>query len=147
MIKFNKAVVLAGAVALLACGCAAKKINTTDVPNSPEEPKVVVAPTPVPQPSATPVPVGQKYVVKKGDTLWSISRQTGIYSNSFEWPLIFKTNRDEIVDPDEIEVGEVLMIQQGISSDQIKRAIQLASDTPAFVAHAKPRKPLPIDYF
>jgi hypothetical protein len=141
MKNLTKAAVAVSLMSLLACGCAAKKIDTTEVPRSPEEQEVKVVATPTEQPAP------QKYVVRKGDTLWAISRQSGIYSDSFEWPLIFKTNRDGIVDPDEIEVGEVLTIQQGPSTDQVKQARKLASDTPAFVPHANPRKPLPVDYF
>jgi hypothetical protein len=141
MKKFKKAALTVGLMGLLACGCAAKKVDTTEVPKSPEDQEVKVVATP----TAAPAPL--KYVVRKGDTLWAISHQSGIYSDSFEWPLIFKTNRDGIQDPDEIEVGEVLTIQQDPSADQVKRARQLASDTPPFKPHAAPRKPLPIDYF
>jgi len=142
MKKFKTAAVLVSLAGLLACGCAAKKVDTTDVPKSPEttEAAVVVVPTPMPVET-------QKYVVKKGDTLWAISHQAGIYSNSFEWPLIFKADRDQIQDPDQINVGQVLLIQQGQTADQVQHAIKLASDTPKFVPHVEARSPLPIDYF
>ncbi len=140
MKKFKQAAVGLSLMGLLACGCATKKVDTTDVPKSPEDNQVVVAPTPMPAETL-------KYVVKKGDTLWAISQQSGIYSDSFEWPLIFKTDRDQIQDPDEIEIGQVLLIQKGQTPDQIKHARQLASDTPKFVPHANPRKPLPVEYF
>jgi LysM repeat protein len=145
MKKFKKTAVGAAMVALLACGCAAKKVDTTDVPKAPEDTQVAVVATPTPQPAA--VPAEQKYVVQKGDTLWAIAYQHGIYGNSAEWPLIFKTDRDRIQDPDEIVPGEVLLIEQGQSADQVKHAIQLANDTPKFVPHANPRSPLPINYF
>src|SRR5580693_1639890 len=106
MKQFKTVAVLVSFTALLACGCAAKKIDTTDVPKAPEEAQVVEVPTPMPVEP-------QKYEVKKGDTLWAISHQMGIYSNSFEWPLIFKADRDQIQDPDQINVGQVLVIQQG----------------------------------
>jgi LysM repeat protein len=140
MKKIKQTAVFLSVAALLACGCATKKVDTTEVPKSPENNQVVVAPTPMPS-------VTQKYVVKKGDTLWAISQQSGIYSDSFEWPLIFKADRDQIQDPDEIEVGQVLLIQQGQTPDQVKHARQLASETPKFVPHANPRKPLPVEYF
>jgi LysM repeat protein len=140
MKQLKTAAVLVSFAALLACGCAAKKIDTTDVPKAPEEAQVVVVPTPIPVEP-------QKYVVKKGDTLWAISHQMGIYSNSFEWPLIFKADRDQIQDPDQINVGQVLVIQQGQTSDQVQHAIKLASDTPKFVPHVEARSPLPLDYF
>jgi|SRR5665213_431640 nucleoid-associated protein YgaU len=140
MKQFKKTAALVSFAALLACGCAAKKIDTTDVPKSPEEAQVVVVPTPMPE-------AVQKYVVQKGDTLWAISRQSGIYSDSFEWPLIFKTDRDQIQDPDQITPGQVLLIQKGQTNDQVQHAIKLASDTPKFVTHVEARSPLPIDYF
>jgi hypothetical protein len=140
MKQFKTAAVSVSLAALLACGCAAKKIDTTDVPKSPEEAQVVVVPTPMPE-------AVQKYVVQKGDTLWAISRQSGIYSDSFEWPLIFKTDRDQIQDPDQITPGQVLLIQKGQTNDQVQHAIKLASDTPKFVTHVEARSPLPIDYF
>ncbi len=133
-----------GVMALMFYGCGAKKIETTDVPKEPETNETAQA-APVAQPA--PAAEQQKYVVQKGDTLWAIARQSGIYSDSFEWPLIFKTDRDEIKDPDQIEIGQVLLIQKGQTDDQVKHAIQLASDTPKFVSHAEPRAPLPVNYF
>jgi hypothetical protein len=44
-------------------------------------------------------------------------------------------------------VGQVLLIQQGQTTDQVQHAIKLASDTPKFVPHVEARSPLPIDYF
>lgn len=129
-----------GVLALGFGGCAEKKVVTTEVPSSPETNETVKADT------AQPAPM-EKYVVKKGDTLWSISHQVGIYSDSFEWPLIFKTDRDQIQDPDQINVGQVLLIQKGQTDEQVKHAIKLASDTPVFVSHVEARSPLPVDYF
>jgi nucleoid-associated protein YgaU len=144
MKNFNKAVVGAGMVVLLACGCAAKKVDTTDVPKAPEDTQVAMVATPTPQAVA---PAEQKYVVQKGDTLWAIAYQHGIYGNSFEWPLIFKADRDQIQDPDEIVPGQVLLIQQGQTTTQVNNAIQEASDTPKFVPHAEPRKTFGVNYF
>ncbi len=141
MKDFKKAALTAGLMGLLACGCAAKKVDNTEVPKSPEEQQVAVVATP------TSLPAHQKYVVRKGDTLWAISGRSEVYSDPFQWPLIFKANRDQIQDPDEIEVDQVFSIQKDPSSDQVKNARRLAGDTPPFVAHANPRKPLPIDYF
>jgi hypothetical protein len=61
--------------------------------------------------------------------------------------LIFKTDRDQIQDPDRIMPGQVLLIQKGQSAEQVSHARQLASDTPAFVSHDEPRGTLPLDYF
>ena len=129
-----------GTMALLVYGCGAKKVENTEVPREPEA-QEAAKPEPAPQVSV------QKYVVQAGDTLWAISNQSGNYSDSFQWPLIFKTNRDEILDPDQITPGQVLIIQRGQTADQTEHTRQLASDTPAFVSHEEPRKPLPVDYF
>jgi len=127
-----------GMTALAVYGCGEKKVVTTEVPSSPENQQPTAVDTPVPM---------ETYVVKKGDTLWAISRQEGIYSDSFEWPLIFKTNRDQIQDPDLINIGQTLSIEKGQTTEQVQQAIKLASDTPKFTPHAKPRSPLPVDYF
>jgi LysM repeat protein len=129
-----------GMLFLITGGCAAKKMDVTEAPLAAE----AAAPTPTEVPAAAPA---EKYVVQKGDTLWAISNHDGIYADSTQWPLIFKTNRDQIVDPDQINPGEVLIIQKGQTLDQIQHAKQLAKDTPAFVTHAQPRSPLPLDYF
>jgi hypothetical protein len=133
-----------GAAVLLVCGCASPKIQNTAVPNAPEDTQVAKA---MDTPTVQPTPVVQKYTVKSGDTLWAISNQVGIYSDSFQWPEIFKTDRDQIQDPDEITPGQVLTITQGLSEQQVTQVRKLASETPAFVSHVEPRSPLPIDYF
>lgn len=129
---------------LLACGCASPKIQNTEAPNVPADNSVVAA---VNTPTAQPTPVVQRYTVRTGDSLWAIANQAGIYSDSFQWPEIFKTDRDQIQDPDQITPGQVLTITQGLSEDQVAHARKLASDTPKYVPHVNPRSPLPIDYF
>ena len=134
-----------GMMVLGVFGCAEKKVVVTEVPSTPAEDQS----QPIAASSVTPIKpfIMETYVVKKGDTLWAISRQVGIYSDSFEWPLIFKTDRDQIQDPDQITPGQILNIQKGQTSIQVQRAIKLASDTPVFVSHVEPRSPLPVDYF
>jgi hypothetical protein len=125
-----------GVMGLLFVGCAAKK---TDIVNAPVVPEAKVE-------TIQTVPMA-KYSVKKGDSLWAIAAQKKVYSDPFQWPLIFKTNRDQIRDPDQIEPGQVFLIQQGQTAEQTEHARQLANDTPAFVKQAKPRKTLPVNYF
>jgi nucleoid-associated protein YgaU len=128
------------AAALSSAGCAAKKVDTTEVPKAPESQEAAVVPTPTEAPE-------QKYEVVKGDCLWSISGKSEIYGDFFQWPLIFKANRDQIADPDQISPGQDFSIPKGQTPNEIQRARQLASDTPKFIAHVNPRNPLPIDYF
>ena len=51
--------------------------------------------------------VGDRYIVKPGDTLWSISEQE--YGTGYEWIEIIKANPD-IVDPGYLAVGQILVI-------------------------------------
>jgi hypothetical protein len=51
---------------------------------------------------------GQQYTVKSGDTLSKISKQ--FYGNTHEYMRIFYANRDQISDPDKIQVGQQLVI-------------------------------------
>ena len=51
---------------------------------------------------------GQSYTVKSGDTLSKISKQ--FYGDSNEYMRIFYANRNELKDPDKIQVGQQLVI-------------------------------------
>jgi LysM repeat protein len=53
---------------------------------------------------------GQTYEVKSGDTLSKISKH--IYGDANEYMRIFYANRDQINDPDKIQVGQKLNIPQ-----------------------------------
>jgi len=88
----------------------------------------------------------QKYVVVRGDTLWDISAKSKIYSDNFLWPLLFKANRDQIEDPDIIEVGQELLVRKDWSKAEMNDARQKAKDTPPYIPHTTPRKSLPLNY-
>lgn len=51
---------------------------------------------------------GQTYTVKRGDTLSAISMQ--FYGKANAYMRIFDANRDQLKDPDKIEVGQKLVI-------------------------------------
>jgi nucleoid-associated protein YgaU len=51
---------------------------------------------------------GQTYTVKSGDNLSKISKQ--FYGNANEYMQIFYANRDQLNDPDKIQVGQELNI-------------------------------------
>ncbi|OGI49726.1 MAG: hypothetical protein A3B81_00020 [Candidatus Muproteobacteria bacterium RIFCSPHIGHO2_02_FULL_65_16] len=65
----------------------------------------------------------------RGDHLWGIASKPIIYGNPYQWPLIFKANRDKIKDADLIQPGQVFAINRSAS----------ASDMDAAVRHAKTR--------
>ena len=166
------AAVMAG---FLAGGCAGhKRIEGMDVPTQPEggvvvapppltplqettppppEPteEAVAAPTPAPTPVPTPVvitkPAIETYIVVKGDTLWGISGMKIAYHDNFQWPLLFKANRDQIQDPDLIYPKQEFLLRRDWTKEDIEKARKDASDTPVYVPHTKPREVLPVDYF
>ena len=66
------------------------------------------------------------YSVVRGDNLWDISGKDNVYGNSYQWPLIYKTNRDKIKDADLIYPGQVFDIDQNASSSDIDAAVNHA---------------------
>jgi nucleoid-associated protein YgaU len=66
------------------------------------------------------------YSVVKGDSLWGISGKDEVYGNPYQWPLIYKTNRDKIKDADLIYPGQVFDIDQNASASEIDAAVNHA---------------------
>jgi LysM repeat protein len=84
---------------------------------------------PEPERVAPPAPQTKSYNVVRGDHLWGISAKPAIYGNPYQWPLIYKANRDQIKDADLIHPGQVFTIEVSPS----------ATDVDAAVRHAKTR--------
>jgi len=66
------------------------------------------------------------YSVVRGDNLWNISGKDEVYADPYQWPLIYKTNRDKIKDADLIHPGQVLDIDQNASASEIDAAVNHA---------------------
>jgi len=66
------------------------------------------------------------YNVSKGDSLWSISGNSAVYGDPYQWPLIYKANRSQIKDADLIYPGQELSIDRGASSADIDAAVNHA---------------------
>lgn len=62
------------------------------------------------------IPVRQSqmniWVIKKGDSLWNISRNPRILGDPFKWHLIYDANKKQIKYPDLIYPGQKLIIPQ-----------------------------------
>jgi hypothetical protein len=99
-----------------------------------------VIPTPIPTPSL------QHYLVNKGDSLWKISGKSDVFSDSFRWPLLFKANRDQIVDPDLIAPAQDLSFEKSYNPADVEEAVEKAKETPPYHPHTTPRKRLPVKY-
>jgi hypothetical protein len=103
--------------------------------------------TPVPAlPTPQPTPKRNSYIVQKGDTLWDIAGTPAVLGENFRWPLLFKANRDQIIDPDLIEPAQDLTWKDNYSAQEIEDAVTKAKETPPYVPHSKPRKQLPLKY-
>lgn len=70
--------------------------------------------------------VASSYQVVRGDSLWRISGKEEIYGNPYQWPLIYKANRDKIRDADLIYPGQVFTIDRAASSADIAAAVKHA---------------------
>jgi hypothetical protein len=88
----------------------------------------------------------KKYLVRSGDSLWRISSKGSVMGDPFQWPLLFKSNRDQIEDPDLIEPRQDLSYKETYSREEINEAVQKAKETPPYVPHSKPRRVLPVKY-
>jgi len=66
--------------------------------------------------------------VTKGECLWTIAQE--IYGDPYQWPLIFRANRDKIRNPDVIHPRQNLTIPKDVSQEEIDQAIKEASERP-----------------
>lgn len=62
------------------------------------------------------------YTVRRGETLPQISARTEIYNDSTLWPIIYRSNRDQIRDPKRLWPGQVLVIPRNFSHDDAVEA-------------------------
>jgi nucleoid-associated protein YgaU len=154
--KFLPAAV--GSLAFLAlgiAGCAHKAEVMPEPTPTPETATATPTPTPEDTPEATPQPqatVGASggamlhYVVQKGDNLWAISAKSDVLGNSMLWPILYKSNRDAIADPDLIEAGQQLDYVATSDAQETTWALSEAGRTPAYVSHTEVRKNLDMNY-
>jgi hypothetical protein len=109
----------------------------TPVPRATPTPRVA---------AAAPIQIWQSYVVKKNDSLWVISGKTGMRGDSFQWPLLFKDNRDQISDPDHIEPNQDLKYKKEYSENEVSSAVNKAQETERFEPHTTSPVALPVKY-
>lgn len=115
--------------AAFVAGCA----STEPAKEAPKEEKPAAAEV-KPAPAPAPEPVAPKevrkpddtYNVVRGDHLWGISSKPAIYGNPYQWPLIYKANRDKIKDADLIYPGQVFTINRNASGADIDAAVKHA---------------------
>jgi len=66
------------------------------------------------------------HTVKRGETLPSISSLPEVYNDPGLWPLLYRSNRDQIRDPSQISPGQVLRIPRNVSRDEISEAVRFS---------------------
>jgi nucleoid-associated protein YgaU len=62
------------------------------------------------------------YVVKRGDSLWSIASRRDVYGDPYKWPLLYKYNTRNFDSPDAIEPGRKLVIYNDVTSGELMDA-------------------------
>lgn len=62
------------------------------------------------------------YTVRRGETLPQIAARSEIYNDSSLWPLIYRSNRDQIRDPKQLWPGQILRIPRHFSRDEALEA-------------------------
>lgn len=96
-------------------------------------PKVESEPEPIVEPESEPKPVLVTHVeVAEEDTLASISARKDVYQDASLWPLIYKANRDQIKNPQEIFAGQILLIPRDKSEEDRVAARQEAKELNLF---------------
>ncbi len=73
-----------------------------------------------------------QYEVVRGDSLWSISGRAETYNNPYQWPLIYKANRDQIKDADLIYPGQNFTVDRNPSAADAQAAIDHARNRGAW---------------
>jgi len=62
------------------------------------------------------------YLVRKGETLADISAKKLVYGDSYLWPILYKSNRDQIRDPQYIFPGQKLSIPRELTLEDLEAA-------------------------
>jgi nucleoid-associated protein YgaU len=84
-----------------------------------------------------------EYRVGSNDTLASIAGLIGVYSDPMLWPLLYQANRDQIKDPAQIYVGQILKIPRGLPIADLESARQKAREAGLFGLPPNSDKPSP----
>ena len=72
------------------------------------------------------------YTVTDGENLFAIASRRKVYRDALLWPLIYKANRDQIKDPQQIYPGQRLTIPRGVSEQEMEEARNTARESTIF---------------
>jgi len=116
---------------------AEKKAREKKAREAAEKKKVVeiIAPPPAPPVAPKPPPepeLLEKVEVMPGENLGTLAARKEVYGDLLLWPLIYKANRDQIKDPQEIFPGQIFIIPRDKSSEELEAARQEAKELKLF---------------
>ncbi len=72
------------------------------------------------------------YRVRSGENLFAIAARRKVYGDALLWPLLYKANRDQIKDPQQIYPGQVLTIPRDVSEEEKEKARSTARESKIF---------------
>lgn len=72
------------------------------------------------------------YVVKDGETLWTIAARPELYGDALLWSLLYQANRDQIKDPRQIYPEQVLSVPRDLSEEELQEAREWARKSEVF---------------
>ncbi len=72
------------------------------------------------------------YRVRSGENLFAIAARRNVYGEALLWPLIYKANRDQIKDPQQIYPGQVLTIPRTVTEEEKEEARTTARESKIF---------------
>ena len=97
---------------------------------------VVVKPEPVrvspPKPAAAKPKLVNQVEVKAGETLSDIAARQEVYGDALLWPLVYRANRDQIKDPQQIFPGQSLTIPRDKTAEEKESAREEARSSGLF---------------
>ncbi len=74
-----------------------------------------------------------QYTVEPGENLYAIAAKSSTYDDGLLWPLIYKSNRDQIKDPEQIFPGQLLTISHKHSELEKETARETARKSGIFI--------------
>jgi len=103
---------------------------------APAPPQRPIETTPNQQTPATkpqPTTAVTEYRVGSGENLYSIAARTSIYGEGLLWPLLYRANRDQIKDPQQIFPGQILSVPRNHSDEERESARETARRSGIFL--------------
>lgn len=128
----NLSAVILSLTALLATtGCQKKAAPPEDIADSSQVIKTTTdteekAEAFIEEPTPLETVAKDVHTVEKGDSLWKISESSDVYDDPFQWPVIYKANKDQIKDPDLIYPNQQFELPRDASQEEIDSAIHEA---------------------